>query len=178
MDIYEAWHKALQHTEIIRTRVQSLLTFQDTHVPYILLSESSINHGDTVVRNGQVVVEKPSLILPPHIPQLKGFEFEENFSGIEEGFLNFLLVRGISLPSLKYNNTTYSLDIFEGKLSDAIKHHQELLQRQENVTTGLLACPEDCWQFSVLIFICAQITKNANTDIRKLLDEYKKRSKS
>ena len=177
MDIYEAWQKALQHTEIIRTRVQSLMTFQDTHVPYILLSESTINHGDTIVRSGEVTVEKPSLILPPHIPQLKGFELEENFEGTEEGLLNFLFVRGVSLPSMKYNNKTYSLDIFEGKLSEAIKHHQELLQKQENVATGLLICPEECWQFSVLIFICTQVAKNANSDIRKLLDDYKKRSK-
>jgi len=59
MDMEEAWNKALRYTEIIRSRVQSLMTFKDTAVSYILLSESSINVGDTVVRRGEVVVEKP-----------------------------------------------------------------------------------------------------------------------
>ena len=175
MDIYQAWEKALRSTEIIRSRVQGLMTFQDTHVPYVLLSESSINLGDTVVRKGEVLVERPSIILPPNIPQLQGFEFEKDFADGDPNFFNFLLVRGIVLPSLKYNNRTHSLDIFEGKLSSAVKHHQELLQTAEDVATGLIAGPEDCWQFSLLIFSCAQVAKNANTDIRRLLDEYKKR---
>ncbi|OGX08858.1 MAG: hypothetical protein A2Z88_09955 [Omnitrophica WOR_2 bacterium GWA2_47_8] len=175
MDIYEIWDKALKHTEIIRSRLQTLMTFQETRVPYILLSESTINLGDTVVRKGEVLVERPSLILPPNTPQFEGFELDGSFPGSEDKFFNYLLVRGISLPSLCYNHKTQSLDLFEGKLSSAIKHYNELLQQKENVSTGLLAGPEECWQFSVLIFICSQIAKNADTDLKRILDEYKKR---
>ena len=49
MDFEKMWGKALKHTEIIRSRVQTLSTIGDTHVPYVLLSESSINICDTVV---------------------------------------------------------------------------------------------------------------------------------
>ena len=174
MDINSAWQKALQNTEIIRTRVRALLTTMDTRVPYILLSESSINDGDTVVRKGEVMVEKPSIIIPPLSPQFEGFEFEKNDFN-EDSLINFLIVRGISFPSLKYDNRTQSLDIHEGKLSQAIKNFQEDLQRKEDVHTGLVVGPEDCWQFSLLIFICTQVAKNADQDIRHLLDEYKKR---
>ena len=174
MNIYQAWEKALRNTEIIRSRIQGLMTFQDTRVPYILLSESSVNIGDTVVRRGDVVLERPSLILPPNTPQFQGFEIGKDFGDQEDQFLNFLLVRGIVLPSLKYNNRAASLDIFEGRLSAAIKHHEESLQRAEDLATGLIAGPEDCWQMSLLIFSCAQAAKNASTDIKKLLDEYKK----
>ena len=176
MDIYEDWSRALKNTEIIRPRVQSLLTFKDTHVPYILLSESSINLGDTVVRQGEVIVEKPSLILPPNIPQFDGFDFEEE-SADKNAIINFLLVRGVSIPSLHYSNKTYMVDIYEGNLNKAISHYQELLQHQENVQAGLMTGPEDCWRFSVIIYICSQIAKNADTDIRKLLEEYKKKNK-
>ena len=175
MDIYETWDKALKHTEIIRSRLQTLMTFQETRVPYIFLSESTINLGDTVVRKGEVLVEKPSIILPPNIPQFEGFELGEAFPGSEDKFLNYLLIRGISLPSLKYNNRTHALDLFEGKLSSAIKHYESFLQQKENVSAGLLTGPEDCWQFSVMIFICSQIAKNAETDFRRIRDEYKKR---
>src|SRR5512141_1841224 len=114
MDFQEAWDRALKETDIVRSRVSSLHTFDDTRVPYIFLSPSEINDGDTVVRRGQIVVQKPALILPPNIPQLEGFEFEKESGVNENAVLNFLLVRGISLPSLKYNNKTYSLDIYEG----------------------------------------------------------------
>ena len=174
MDLNELWQKALKNTEIIRTRVQALMTFGETHVPYILLSESSINDGDTVVRTGEVLVERPSLYLPPNVPQFKGFDFEEKPQFNEDSFLNFLFVRGVTMPSLKYNNTTHSLEVFEDKLSNTIEHYRDILLKQENVATGLIAAPEDCWQFSLLIFICSQIAKNMDVDIRKLLEKYKK----
>ena len=126
MDIQKAWEEALRNTEIIRSRVKALLTFTDTKVPYIFLSESNVNLGDTVVRKGEILVEKPSLILPPNIPQFLGFDFEKEADFNREAVINFLLVRGVTLPSLKYNNRTYSLDIHEGKLQDAIGHYSNL----------------------------------------------------
>jgi len=154
--------------------VQALMTFSETLVPYIFLAESAVNEGNTVVRKGEILVEKPSLILPPNVPQFEGFGLEQDY-GDYNSLINFLLVRGVTLPSLKYNNKTLSLDIYEGRLKDAIGHYLDQLQGQENVHTGLITGPEDCWQFSVLIFICAQIAKNVDSDIKKLLEEHKKR---
>lgn len=173
MDIHESWEKALKHTEIIRPRVQPLQTFEATQIPYIFLAESIVNHGDTVVRKGEVTVEKPSIILPPNLPQFEGFEFEKNFSGVEDYLTTFLLVRGIRFPSLKYENKIDSLDVREEKLLKAIESFSHMLQRQENVTAGLVVGPEDCWQFSILIFICSQVVRSAEGDIRKLFDRFK-----
>ena len=173
MDIYEHWTKALKRTEIIRPRVQSLLSNSDTPVPYIMLSSSSVNVGDTVVRKGEVVAQKPALFLPPASPQIEGFEFGMEGSFQQEAFVNFLLVRGITLPSMKYNNTTNSLEVFEGDLPKAVSHFGNFLQRQENVTTGLIVGPEEGWQFSVLVYVCSQVVRNAEADIRNLLKEFK-----
>ncbi len=171
MNIHDAWEKALKETDIVRSRVLSLQTFGETHVPYILLSPSSINMGDTVVRQGEVTVQKPALVLPPHIPQFEGFDLEE-----QDSMINFLLVRGISLPSLKYDNKTHQLDVFEGRMEDAIQFYGNRLQREENTAAGLVAGPEDVWQFSLLIFICSQIARNSSIDIRRLMDEYHKKN--
>jgi hypothetical protein len=177
MDIQKHWEKALKETEIIRVRVKALLNSQATRVPYILLSESSINMGDTVVRTGEVMVDKPSLVVPPNNPMFSGFELDEQGAGFkEDSLVNFLIVRGVSLPSLRYDNRTSALEVYEGRLSSAITHYRDLLQRQENTSTGLLAGPEDCWQFSLLIFICLQVVRNADQDIRKLLDDYHRRN--
>lgn len=177
MDIEQAWTRALRETEIIRARVQALMAMSTTRVPYILLSESAINEGDTVVRQGEVDVEKPSLIIPPNNPQFNGFELEDAPGFKQDSFINFLIVRGVTIPSLRYDNRTHKLDIYEGKLSAAVKHYKDLLQRQENVDTGLIVGPEDIWQFSLLIFVCTQIARNINEDIRRLLEEYHKKQK-
>ena len=174
MNTHESWEKALKNTEILRSRIQELSTFSDTQVPYILLSESLSNHSDTVVRKGEILVQKPSIILPPHLPQFLGFDFQKEKEFETENIMNFLLVRGVELPSLKYQNKTFSLNLYDGSLSKAIDHFADDLQKQEDVRTGLVAGPEDCWQFSVLIFICGQVAKNSDADIRRLMQKYKK----
>ena len=77
MNIQDGWEKALKYTKIIRPRPKDLLTFEATEVPYIFLSESLVNLGDTVVRKGQIMVEKPAIILPSNMPQFEGFDFEK-----------------------------------------------------------------------------------------------------
>lgn len=176
MDFQQAWERALKETNIIRSRVSSLHTFDDTRVPYMFLSPSLINEGDTVVRKGEVVVQRPSLILPPNIPRFEGFEFEREEGTDQSAVVNYLLVRGITLPSLTYNNKTSSLDVFEGEMTRAIAHFANQLERAEDVSCGLVAGHEEVWQFSVLIFICAQITRNTGIDIRRLMDEMRRRS--
>jgi len=176
MDAHAAWERALRETNIIRSRVTGLQTFSETHVPYILLSPSEINEGDTVVRTGEVLVHRPTLILPPNIPQLEGFDFASEDPFKENAMINFLMVRGISLPSMKYDNKISSLNVFEGKMDEAIGVYGNRLQREENTLSGLVSGPDDVWQFSLLIFVCSQIAKNSSTDIRRLLDEYHKKN--
>lgn len=176
MDFEKIWKQALKETEIIRARVAALNTVEDTRVPYVMLAESTINVGDTIVRCGEVVVNKPALLLPPNNPQFNGFEFDqdEDEAFNETSMVNFLLVRGITLPSFNYDNKTVKLDLYEGSLSSAIKHYEQELQSQENIKTGLIKGSEEFWPFSLLIFMCAQVAKNADIDIRRLLDQHNK----
>jgi len=171
MDFYDLWMKTLKQTRIIRSRVKSLRTDDDTPMPYIFLAESRINRGDTVVRQGEVKIQRPALILPPNMPQFEGFDLEEAAQAFPDSVANFFLVRGISIPSYHYNNTTCRLDVFEGDLERAAAHYQDELARQENVRTGLITGPEDCWPFSILLYNCTQVLKNAGQDIRRLMDD-------
>ena len=177
MDIQKNWDNALRNTKIVRARIKNLLTFADTEVPYVLLSKSSINFGDTVVRKGDVIVSKPSLILPPNIPQLKGFDLEDKADFGENMLTSFFMVRGVTMPSFKYNNETYSIGVREGGLDQAVSYYKEKFQRKEDVHTGLLVAPEECWQFSLLIYMCMQTAKNTEDDIRNLLEKYQSEGK-
>ena len=181
MNHYDAWIQALKHTQIIRSRVRALQTREDTPMPYIFLAESRVNIGDTVVRWGEVMIQRPSLILPPNVPQFDGFEFggsesEDDEKGLPTSIANFFLVRGITIPSYHYNNKTSSLDVFEGRLTKAIAYYRDKLQQEENVRTGLVIGPEECWQFSVLLYNCTQVVKNADHDIERLMKEFRDHS--
>ena len=172
MDIQDYWEKALKQTEIIRPRVQALSTYGATHLPYIFLAESAAN-SNTVIKKGEVLVEKPGIILPNNLPNFEGFESEENFAWNDQ-MLNFLLIRGVRFPSFKYNNKTHALDLFEGKLQAAIRHYRDQLERGENVSTGLIVGPEDCWHFSVLIFTASQMARQSEGDFKKLWDDFRR----
>lgn len=176
MDIHQLWEKTLKSTQIIRPRVQALQVHGTTHLPYVFLAESSINRGDTVVRKGEVMVDEPRLVLPSHLPQFEGFDFEEEWKSAQNYLMNFLMVRGIRFPSHKFENKTAQLDVFEGDLSKSVPHFRKLLEHQENVSTGLVIGPEDCWQFSVLVFIASQVMRQADGDIQRLLDEFRPES--
>lgn len=174
MDLEDKWKKAVSKTEIVRARMTNLLTFKATELPYIFLAESIVNSGDTVVRKGSVTVERPLLILPENFPQFEGFDFKKDLHVNDDSLRTLLIMRGISFPSLKYQNVTSSIDVIEGSLSRSIKDNEDLLQKKEDLTSGLIMGPEDCWQFSILLYIAAMVTKSAASDIKKVLEKFKK----
>ena len=176
MDIEELWQKALKQTELIRLRALDLATFETTTLPYVFLGESSVNAGDTIVRRGQVLVERPALILPN--AQLEGFAFESAMQMREDAILNFLLVRGVRFPSMRYRHELSSLDLREGSLQQAVDHFTEQLKQSEDLSTGLVVGPEEAWQFSVLILVASLVSRSAEGDLRRLLDEWHRRQRS
>ncbi len=178
MDIEDLWDRARQQTEILRLRLQDLATFESTLVPYIFLAESSLNQGDTVVRKGQVVIERPAIILPNFSPQFEGFGFDEALHVNADAVATFLLVRGMQFPSLKYRHQVSSLDVMEQSLQKAIQHYGHELTMREDVATGLVVGPEDAWQFSLMLFVGALVVRSAEGDLRRILEEWRRRQKS
>jgi hypothetical protein len=173
MDLEEKWNKAITQTEIIRLRISYLSTFDTTAIPYIFLAESTVNLGDTVVRRGRVLVQKPAIILPEDMPQFEGFEFEQDYKVNSDMVRMFLLVRGISFPSLKYEHEVSNLDIYEGALEKAKGYFKQELERTEDAETGLIIGPEDTWQFSLLIYVGLLISKSLPSDLIKLWERFK-----
>ena len=178
MDIQEQWDQARKKTEILRMRLQDLATFDATVMPYIFLAESSLNQGDTVVRQGQVVVQRPSIVLPNFSPQFEGFDFEQELHLSDEAVATFLLVRGVQFPSLKYRHQLSSLDVLEQSLQRSIEQFTQRLTMAENITTGLVLGPEASWQFSVLLLVAALVIRSAQGDVRRLLEEWQRRQQN
>ena len=170
MNLREKWDKAVSQTDVIRWRKTHLATFDRTVLKYAFLGESLVNTGDTVQRHGRIVVHKPLLLLPENIPQFEGFDFLKDLGMDEDDLARFLLIRGVSFPFLKYRNETDSLDVVEKPLSEATNRLLAKLDKEDNSDTGVLVGPEDCWQFSVIIYAGGLMNRSASRDIRRLLD--------
>jgi len=178
MDMSSLWQKALKETEVIRPRLKNLSATKKTKLQYLFLANSSVNIGDTVVRRGEVSVGEPSIFLPGNMPQFKGFDFEGGIQHSQDMVLSFLMVRGITFPSLKFNNQITKVDLYEGVIDKAIRDYGNDLERKEDIETTLLIGPEEAWQFSILIFIGMQATKSAEGDFKALKDEWRHRGSS
>lgn len=176
MDLEKTWRKAVEGTQIEKSWIGYLNTYSSTVLPYIVLSKSLVDDSDTVVRKGKIEVSRPLIYLPDHTPIFEGFEFEKNEIS-ENSLLTFLLIRGISFPSMKYSNVIYSLDIENLNLDETIKKYKQELERLEDVHTGLIVGPDDCWQFSLLIYVAALTAKSAPHDIKKFLEDLKRKFK-
>ncbi|HEX9780968.1 MAG TPA: hypothetical protein VGB20_07120 [bacterium] len=177
MDIEALWDKARKETEIRRMRMSELPTFEAARVPYIFLGPSTVNDGDTVVRRGHVLLERPTLILPSVSPQFEGFEFDRDWQLSEHSVATFLLLRGVQFPSMKYKHQVSSLDVYEAGPDRAAAHYLEQLNRTEDVHTGLVIGPEDAWQFSVLFLIGALVVRSAEGDLRRILEQWRRRQR-
>jgi hypothetical protein len=175
MDLEALWDHARKQTEIIRMQLRDLPTFESTVVPYVFLAESSLNVGDTVRRRGHVVIERPSIVLPQFSPQFEGFEFEPVPGLTPEMVSTFLLVRGIHFPSLRYRHQLSTLDVMETSLAEAIRRQADQLQRAEDTRTGLVIGPEEAWTFSVLLLVGALVIRSAEGDLRRLLEQWRRR---
>ncbi|MBI4342708.1 MAG: hypothetical protein HY599_05020 [Candidatus Omnitrophica bacterium] len=177
MDLYELWDKARKSTEILRMQLQDLATFEQTPVPYIFLAESALNAGDTVVRRGHVVIERPAIVLPNFSPQFEGFDVNESLHLNPDALATFLLVRGIHFPSMKYRHQLSSLDVFEGSLRQGIQHYTNRLAAAEDTRTGLVIGPEAAWQFSLLLLVGALVVRSAEGDLRRILEAWRRRQR-
>ncbi len=178
MEYQANWEKALKYTEIIRPRINPLSKAGTTQLPYIFLSESLQDSSSTFVRKGHIGVDQPTLLLPPNNPQFDGFEMNEYQKNEMNTFMNFLLVRGVRFPSLNYHHSSFDIAVHDGKLQEAINFHKDVLQREENMTAGLVVGKEDCWQFSILVFVASQMIKSSEGDVDYLMKKLKREDPS
>lgn len=173
MDLEEKWQRTLEETKIIKFYHPHLATQEPTNLPYIFVGESTINLGDSVVRKGKVMVDRPLIVLPQNMPQFSGFDFEEYGADNSEMQL-FFMIRGINFPSLKYKHEVADIEVVSNEPSALLDRYQNELEQQEDFTTGLVYGLSECWQLSILIYVSMLINRSATRDVEHYLNELRK----
>ncbi len=172
MDLEERWQKTLAETHILRFFYPRLSTQDTTILPYIFVAASIVNNGDTVVRKGQISVDKPLIILPKNMPQFSGFNFEEELGSKEDDMKFFLMMRGVNFPSLKYHHKVDDISVVSKDTESVAEQYKKELEQQEDINTGLVLGPIECWQLSILMYVGMVISRSAPYDIKKFLKEH------
>jgi len=77
----ERIEQAARHTEILRHPRQHLATFGITNIYYYLVTEPVYEEltketGETVIREGRVIAERPKIVTPYYLTHLEGFSYD------------------------------------------------------------------------------------------------------
>ncbi|MCS7185097.1 MAG: hypothetical protein NZ870_04155 [bacterium] len=169
MNFIEMFDEALKNTKILRMRLKSLEQKKSTVCPYTIIMPSRVDSNDALVKKGNVIIEKPIIILPENLAEFIGFEFEK--MGIRNDILNtVLLMRGIRLPSMRYKNLQYKIDVVNKNYLQYANEIAEKLKLREDTEEGVITTKTpDSWQFSLLIYTASLFIKNLPNDIKNIL---------
>lgn len=163
MDFQDKFEKAWRKTRILRPVERKLFTFGDTRLPYFLVAESLVNKGDTVVREGEVVVQRPIIFTPrPGHPLFEGFgEKEEKAAGL-------IIQRLMYIPPYKYKNESHRLYVASEPLDEVVARFNQRLDREENRQTAIIQAIADMWEVAVMRFAAERMIKSIPSNLREL----------
>lgn len=159
----EKFEQIWKQTKILRPVDRKLFTFGDTHLPYILVADSVVNRGDTVVREGEVVVKRPLIYAPR-----SGFPTFEGFSEKGERAAGMIIQRMMYIPPYEYKNSQHSLSVTPEPLNGVVVRLNEKLDRKEDNLTVIIKTMADMWEVSVMCFAAERMIESIPSNLKEL----------
>jgi hypothetical protein len=145
---------AVRHTQVLRPPRQALETFGITKVRYHLLTVPAYadlvaGEGETVVREGQVIAERPRVVTPYYLLNLEGF------SRHARRYLEKMAQEEHSSPALlyRYRNEVEGLSIVSEPLDQLAQKLTEKLEREGTALACVIKGVDELWDVSLLRFI-------------------------
>jgi hypothetical protein len=146
---------AARHTEILRHPRQHLSTFGVTNIYYYLVTEPSYSElvsdsGETVIREGRVIADRPKIVTPYYLSHLDGFSFDAR-----RYFDTLLRMHGADAPGLfyTYKNEPKGLNIVSENWLAVVERLNGEIDRKGDPLASIIKGQDDLWDVSLLKFI-------------------------
>ena len=160
---------AIRHTQVLRPPRQNLETFGITNVHYYLLTAPAYTDlvaggGETVVREGQVIAERPRVVTPYYLMNLQGFSHHAR------RYLEKMAQEGHSSPALlyRYRNEAKSLSIVSEPLHKLAQELTEKLEREGMALASVIKGVDELWDVSLLRFIHEFTVRSLQSNVMDL----------
>jgi len=159
----EQFDEAWQAVDVVRYSQPNLFTFGDTRLKYTVIAPSEIHQGETVLREGQVVVQKPMIInlLGAEGVHLEGFGEFDQMPG-------FLIERMAYIPRLNYRNQEGRMEIVSTPANELIEQVIKKLDTEGDNLMGVMKSPAGAWQIGVLRYSVEKIVQSTPYNIQEL----------
>jgi hypothetical protein len=156
---------AVRHTEILRLPRQALATFGSTNIGYYLVTrpaytELTQESGETVIREGRVIAERPRIVTPYYMSQLEGF------SPDARRYFNSLIQHyGPNTPGLfySYRNQPGNLTIVTDELKAVVERLNSDIDKRGDPLVTIIKGQDELWDVSLMRFIY-EITRSSMQD--------------
>ncbi len=161
---------AARHTEVLRHPRQHLSTFGVTNLYYYLVTEPVYSElvsdiGETVIREGRVIAERPKIVTPYYLSRLEGFSSEAR-----RYFEALLKMHGADTPGLfyTYKNEPKGLNIVSDNWPVVVNRLNDEIDRKGDPLASIIKGQDDLWDVSLLKFIYDITSRSIQNNISQL----------
>lgn len=166
MDINdERIREAVQRTEVLRLPRRNLSSFGTTNIYYYLVTEPVYQEtpdsgGETVIREGRVIAERPRIVTPYYLSRLQGFSPEA-----KRYFEDLIGTYGPDAPGMfyTYRNEPKELNIVSDGLEAVVERLNAEIDRRGDPLASIIKGEDQLWDVSLMRFIY-EMTRNSLPD--------------
>jgi len=138
---------AIERTKVIRFPRQNLATFGNTIISYYVVT--GLTENVNVVRDGNVIAERPRIVTPSYLTSLEGFS-EQSSKYLQSMVENFPHEPGIFY---RYKNEPKEMNIVSEPTAALINKLNERIEEENNPLSAIIKGVEELWDVSLMIFI-------------------------
>ena len=146
---------AIGQTVVLRPPKQKLTTFGTTNIYYYLVTEPSYGElvqeeGETVVREGRVLAERPRVVTPSYLANIEGFGEHAR------RYLQMLVEEhGPHAPGIfyGYKNEPKDTNIVTSDLDSVVHRLEERIDKEGDPLATIIKGVDELWDVSLLKFI-------------------------
>jgi len=164
--------EAARHTEILRHPRQHLATFGITNIHYYLVTDPAYSElveeaaaGETVIREGRVIAERPKIVTPYYLTNLEGFSPDAR-----QYFEMLLRAHGPDTPGLfyTYKNEPQELNIVSDGWSAVVRKLNDEIDKKGDPLASIIKGQDDLWDVSLLKFIYEITSRSLPDNVAQL----------
>jgi hypothetical protein len=147
MGIERKFKYVVEHTRVVRLPKQNLATFGNTVIYYYIITELTKNVN--VVREGNVIAERPRIVTPTYLTRLEGFSEQAG------KYLQTMAEKYPSEPGIfyRYKNEAKEMNVVSEPIAKVINKLNETIEEQNNPLSTIIEGVEELWDVSLMIFI-------------------------
>ncbi|MFC1961724.1 hypothetical protein ACFLWN_01560 [Chloroflexota bacterium] len=160
--------QAARNTEVLRPPRQTLSTFGTTRISYYLVTEPiypevvETSLTETVIREGNVLAERPKIVTPHYLSHLEGF------SSVAGKYFQMMVNEyGPDAPGIfyAYKNDPTDLNIVSEDWQSVARKLIDDIDRRGDPLVSVIKGQDDLWDISIMKFIFEMTRRSMGNNI-------------